>query len=244
MQFRQFMKNIANGLVYPFGARFVGAHWGPRGFRATLLRLKAAGFRPATIIDIGASDGKWSRECFEVFPSANYALFDALQENQPALEQISAAHQNVAFWIGALGSDFGKSTLQVHGDQSSLFASDSFPGQPRLVETRPLDSFIETMKFKPPLLIKADVQGYELEVSRGAKDCLTMAEVVLLEVSFLRVYKGSPLAHDVVSHLEVLGFRLYDICTYVQRPFDGVLAHSDLLFIKKQSSLVGSENWR
>ena len=237
------IRAIAEGLARPFGVRIVSAQWGPRGFSTALLRLKQRGFRPGTIVDIGASNGTWSRECLEIFPDARYALFDALRENAAALNEFAAAHKNAAYWIGTLGSRAAQSILRVHGDQSSIYSSSSFPGRPRPVEMRPLDSFIREMDFRSPLLIKADVQGYEIEIIRGASDCLAMTEVLLLEVSFIRVYEDCPLAHEVVAEIGKAGFRLHDICSYVQRPADGVLAHGDLMFIREGSSLIGSENW-
>ena len=37
------------------------------------------------------------------------------------------------------------------------------------MQLRTLDSFIDTSCLQPPMLLKADVQGYELEVLKGGK---------------------------------------------------------------------------
>ena len=67
-------KNLSNRIASLFGVRVVNRIWGPRGFAATFEGAKSRGFSPATIIDIGASNGCWSLECQKVYPDADYFL--------------------------------------------------------------------------------------------------------------------------------------------------------------------------
>jgi hypothetical protein len=94
-----------------------------------------------------------------------------------------------------------------------------------------------------PDLIKADVQGFELEVLAGAGACLEKAQLLLLEVSYRRIYRNLPLAHEVIAFAGRAGFRIYDICTYAGRPSDGELTQSDLLFAREGSPLFANEAW-
>jgi hypothetical protein len=80
-----------------------------------------------------------------------------------------------------------------------------------------------------------DIQGSELEALKGADQCLQTAEALLLEVSFRRIYVGAPLAEDVIGYCASKGYRIYDICSYDQRPGDGALFQADLLFMRKSS---------
>jgi hypothetical protein len=70
-----------------------------------------------------------------------------------------------------------------------------------------------------------------------------MTEMVLVEVSFRKVYANSPLAHEVIAQLGSLGFRIYDVCSYVQRPRDGELVHADIVLVHLSSDLFRSETW-
>jgi hypothetical protein len=88
------------------------------------------------------------------------------------------------------------------------------------------------------------VQGYELEVLRGATRCLEATEMLILEVSFRRVYKDSALAHEIIAYVADRGFRIYDVCSYVQRPSDLDLIHSDLVFVSESSSLFSYQGWK
>lgn len=49
-----------------------------------------------------------------------------------------------------------------------------------------LDSVVAERKMSGPILLKEEVQGFELEVLRGANETLRNTEVILLEVSTLR----------------------------------------------------------
>ena len=54
----------------------------------------------------------------------------------------------------------------------------------------------------------ADVQGFELEVLKGAEKCLKSTQLFLLEVSYLSIYEEIPLAHEVMSYAGSKGFRI------------------------------------
>jgi hypothetical protein len=66
---------------------------------------------------------------------------------------------------------------------------------------RTLDSFLGQPALHAPDLIKADVQGFELEVLRGATKCLETAKLLLLEVSYRRIYENLTLAHEVIGYV-------------------------------------------
>ena len=239
---RAWIRRSTNALLRPLGLRVVSASWGPRGPLDALRRARAQGVVPRQIVDVGASDGTWTRECLEIFPESQYLLIDPLPANAAALAAM--AGPRVRVWQGALGSAPGTLELHEHGDQSSFLASDSFAARgAERVEVRPLDSFLGGELPEPPDLIKADVQGFELEVLRGAKRCLESAHLLLLEVSYRRIYRDLPLAHEVIAFAGGAGFRIYDVCTYSGRPSDGELTQSDILFAREGSPLFANERW-
>lgn len=239
------MRRLIQALLRPFHLRLVNLHWGPRGPWAVLERVRQRGLPVRQIVDVGASDGVWTRDCLRIFAEARYLLVDPLPGNAAALAAMQAAHSNVRYWQGGLGRAAGRLNILQHGDQSSFLPSDSFPAnQKTTVEIRTLDSFLGTPDLpSAPDLIKADVQGYELEVLAGASRCLESAQLVLLEVSYRRIYRGAPLAHEVIAEMGRRGFRIYDIATYAQRPGDGELAQSDVFFAPEGSPLFQREDW-
>ena len=56
------------------------------------------------------------------------------------------------------------------------------------------------------MLLKLDVQGGELAVLEGGPRTLEHVQAVLVEVSFVELYTGQPLADKVFDRLRTLGF--------------------------------------
>ena len=80
-----------------------------------------------------------------------------------------------------------------------------------------------------PALLKIDVQGYELEVLRGAERLLQTIGTVLVECSFQEFYAGQAGADEVIRFLQQRGFRLAGgTAPTVDR--HGVLLQVDLIF--------------
>lgn len=240
---KDFLKKIINASCCKFGIRVVNAEWGPRGFGASLQKVKECGIQPGQIIDVGAARGEWTKECLQIFPNAQYFLIDPIEKNAISLKSLQAAHPNIKSWCGALGSQESILQLYTHGDQSSFLKSTTWPGKLKTIEVRMLDSFLDTGIIQPPEFIKVDTQGFELEVLKGAKKCLNSVQLLLLEVSYRYLYEKMPLAHEIIAFIANFGFRIYDICSYVQRPCDGLLVQSDILFAKNGSLLFQHEEW-
>jgi FkbM family methyltransferase len=186
------------------------------------------------VVDVGAARGEWTIDCQRLFPEATYVLIEPLPDHVAGLTAISSRLPRVRVWSGAVGATEGKATIRTHGDQSSmLVANDAqFRGTDLEVPLRTLDSLVTTGELRRPDLVKLDVQGYELEVLRGANSVLEHAQVLLVELSFRRLYAGQPLAHEVIAFLGQRGFRIADVCTYSQRARDAALLQSDVLFVK------------
>ena len=54
-----------------------------------LARCKARGLNVNAVIDVGASDGSWTKDCLEYFPDANYLLIEAQPCRVRALPAVS-----------------------------------------------------------------------------------------------------------------------------------------------------------
>ena len=166
---KQLLRPMFNSLLYLAGVKLVNKRWGPCGHLATLKKIYQQQVVPKRIIDIGASDGKWTREIRQMFPNAEFLLIDPLSENVDALDRCSEELSGVSYWSGALGAKPGTQTIHVHGDQTSFFQSQHLSKRAvaREVEVQSLDDLVEARNFGPPDFIKADVQGSELEVLKG-----------------------------------------------------------------------------
>ena len=77
----------------------------------------------------------------------------------------------------------------------------------------------------------------------GAGHTLEFTTIILVEVSTQRIYEGNPLAQEVIAFLGGLGFCIYDIDSYVQRPYDRTLTQMDLVFVREASPLMDHVGW-
>ena len=210
-----------------------------------LYHLSNNGFFPKTICDAGASDGIWSRRCMEVFPEACYFCVDPLVENEAALTNLSAQHENLDYWIGCLGAEEGTVTLNADGDGSSVLTghANNLYGDQRTVRMETLDSLVLKNICPAPELLKIDVQGYELEVLKGAANTLKTTQAIVMEVSFFPFQTNMPVFHDVVGQVAEHGFAVADILSLSQRPLDNLSGQCDLLFMRFDHPLRQDNRW-
>lgn len=210
--------------------------------RATLAgglrQARGVGWTPATCVDVGAAFGHFTREVAAIFPGADYLLVEPLVEYRPFLEAVTARLPRARYAPVAAAARPGEATLNVHADLvgSSLLRETegaATDGVARTVPARPLDDLCRAHDLRGPYLLKADVQGAELEVLEGAQAVLGDADYVLLEVSFFRFFVGGPDVADVVAFMRARGFVAYDVFHPMYRPLDGALSQLDLAFVKE-----------
>jgi FkbM family methyltransferase len=204
--------------------------------RNALMRLKSLGFTPAAVYDIGAYRGGWTRLAAEVFPDAQFVLFEANRDH--AGELAASGRRHVIAALGA--SDGGTRAFHVPraGDVTgaSLYIENTahYAGrnlQVRAVEAMRLDTAVAREQLPAADLIKIDVQGAELEVLAGAAETLRSATALIVEVSFVDYNKGGPLAAQVIAAVDRLGFNCADLCE-VHRSVQNFVLQLDLLFVR------------
>jgi FkbM family methyltransferase len=203
--------------------------------------LKAKGFNPFSIVDVGAAQGGWTTQMLEIFPGAKYLMIDPLKENESALKVVAKKKSNVNYWLGAVGRTSGELEMHVHGEQTSMYASE-WGGGTRRVPMNTLDALVKEMPGGCVDGLKLDVQGAELEVLAGASEMLKRCKVVQVEVSFRRVYEKAPLAHEIIKFFAERGFRIFDIASVIKRGNDRGLLQADLFFVA-DDQLFKPETW-
>lgn len=210
----------------------------------SLRRLKQLGFNPATILDIGAYKGDWTAAAHTLFPDARILMIEGQRGLEPELAKTKDRIPGADYRIALLGSRAEEVTFNIYDTASSVLTETNDTGaRPETRTLELLDEVVPATGFLRFDMIKLDTQGYELEILRGGATVLSTAEAVLLEVSFLDIYQGCPLVHDVLAFMHERGFAVYDICSLMHRPYDGALFQSDLLFLKRDSPYRASKRW-
>jgi FkbM family methyltransferase len=203
------------------------------------LRVAAhVGFSPATILDVGAARGDWTRTAALVWPKARFVLVDPLEENRAALAHVVREVGNAAFQMAAVGREAGSVVIHVHPDLdgSSLYEEreQAVKGTSRPVAATTVDHIVRERDLAGPYFLKADVQGAELAVVEGAAATLAATEFIVLEVSFFDFFLGAaPQLEDLVAAMGARGFVAWDIFGMGYRPIDGALAQVDMAFVRR-----------
>jgi FkbM family methyltransferase len=171
------------------------------------------------VIDVGANVGKFSRAALGTWPNAVVIAFEALPT---AVEQLRAAPElagRVEIHDVALGASDGR--LDFYPHEYSLSSSPlpvpteiqerySWARESEAIEVpvRRLDSVLDGRDLAEPVLMKLDVQGFELEVIAGAAETLRRTAAVVIEQSFDSVYQNQPLFDEAHRRLSDGGWRL------------------------------------
>lgn len=210
--------------------------------------LKKLGFQPRTILDVGAFKGEWTKRVKEIYPDASFLLVEAQPERAEEISTLVKDSPNLYFENSLVGAKSDDEVIfNVLKTGSSVFKQlhkTKTPGKTVTLTTKTLDTLVERNGLKGGYFIKLDVQGYELEVLKGAASVLKETEVVLMEASLLNYNEGAPLLHEVIAFMRDLKFLPFDICEMQRKSEDGVLNQIDIIFIHKDSRLRESVNFK
>jgi FkbM family methyltransferase len=107
------------------------------------------------------------------------------------------------------------------------------------VEVVPLDDYFQQ---DVAYILKLDVQGFELEVLKGASRVLQNTVAIDLEVEFQELYENQPLFGEICSFLHKQGFQFEDFSRLVHWPRQGgsspgMLVFGQALFVRDASRM-------
>lgn len=199
-----------------------------------LCHLRAQGFIPATVIDVGIQAG--TPELYSLFPESLHVLIEPVAEQEPVMKQICESLPHAVYVLAAAAARTGSCNLRVsHNAMYSNLTSAEDLGDSqssvRMVPTVALDDLVEKRQFPGPILLKIDVDGQEVDVIKGATQILRdKVEYVIVEATLFDQI------NDVIQSMLSNDFALYDILEPLYRPLDGALWQVDLAFVRKSGA--------
>lgn len=198
-----------------------------------------------TVIDVGAHKGEFASGIRGVLRDCTIHSFEPQQDAFEALARRMAGCSNVHLYHTALGSTPGTATFHRNAftKASSLLPMSDLhrqafgwtdAGAPIQVPVDTLDNALENaLDAGSPgaVLLKLDVQGFELEVLRGATRTLPAIDHVLVETSVGgTLYEGEATFDDVYRLLTDSGFRFAGIWDQMRDPRNDSPLQVDALF--------------
>ena len=212
---------------------------------ACLARLKRCGFRPTVAIDVGAYSGEWTRSLLRLFPGTRVLMIEPQETMRPQLSLLASSCPGLELAATLLGPHSAGSVGFFESATASSVLQDENHHEPpsTFLPMTTLDAIVGKKRFPAPDLIKLDVQGYEIEILKGAGHSLNSVEVVQMEVNLIPIYQGAPLAHEAIQFMAGRGFQVYDIGAFFRRPFDNALWQMDVFFARSSSALLASKRW-
>lgn len=211
-----------------------------------LERFAAAGFQPTQIFDVGAFQGEFAQCCLGIWPNAKVACFEALEHKVLQLQQLASRNSAIQVFPGLLGAETHEQVPLHQAETASSVLVEQIPQNFTVTLHRmwTVDQIVqEHFDGHSPDFLKLDVQGYELEVLKGAEKSLPKMQVILAEVNLLDIHQNVPLLAQVIAWLNERDWVAYDICGLTRRPLDQTLWQADFIFVPRNSPLRSDKRW-
>lgn len=189
------------------------------------------------IYDIGSCVLHWTNEAKQMWPNAQFYLFEAMEEVKFLYDE--TPHK---YHLGVLSDENGRlvefnQNLEHPGGNSyysenpelSPMANELWKDENKILrQTITLDTVVQTKQYPWPDLIKMDVQGAELDILKGASSCLKHAKALILELQHKDYNINAPKKDEVIRWLNENGWKCEGMFCGSDLGVDG-----DYFFVRK-----------
>jgi len=192
------------------------------------------------VVDIGANRGQFTLAVRRWAPNAMVIAFEPIAEAAAKFRKVFLGDSKVTIYQVAIGPEAGEANINIAAkDDSSSFLPISsiqeklFPGTYKIrtetVKIGRLNDYITADAIVDPSMLKLDVQGYELAALRGCEKLLSRFFYLYVECSFIELYSGQALVHEIVHWLGERGWCLSGIYNLIY-DCKGKSVQADFLF--------------
>ncbi|NVL90282.1 MAG: FkbM family methyltransferase [Desulfobacterales bacterium] len=229
---KHFAGRLANTVLHSIGCEVI-KHSASVSWRSTFARIRGRRIEIQTVIDVGASDGRWSKTLMLFYPYAFYFLIEANQVHESKLKRFKKKHENVDYILAAAGDTVGEVYFDA-SDAAGGLASHKPMNSDNMIKVAvvTVDTQVKQQNLTGPYLLKLDTHGFEVPIFEGATATLKETSIIVVEAYNFVLSEGSLRFHEMCLFLEEKGFRPLGLCNPMFRPKDGLLWQMDLIFAR------------
>ncbi|UHA73153.1 FkbM family methyltransferase [Paenibacillus sp. 481] len=200
------------------------------------------------VLDVGANIGQYALGLRNYGYEGMIVSFEPLENEFKQLHSTAQADEKWVCYNTALGNADTITELNVAGNS---YSSSVLPMLKLHVDHAPESAYIGTQKahmcrldtLRDQLLgnwhsiyMKVDVQGYELEVIKGALRTLPMIKFIELELSLHPLYQGQPLFLEMRDYMHSLGYEFIYSEEGFKSSDSSEILQIDGIFVQRQLS--------
>lgn len=242
---KRLIKHLINSLGYDLKKYQPAPSTNFHSSRANSLMRFVTEFSVNCLLDIGANVGQYAAAFRDLGFQGNIVSFEPLDGPFSILKKRA---ENDGKWNVenvAVGNDDGEVVIHVAGnsESSSLLPMlslhlDAYP--PSAYESEQITKLVRLDSVCPEIVsgadrlaMKLDVQGYELQALKGARDLLKQVYVIDIELSLDSLYEGQPSFIEIIEFLESEGFTAVSFENGFIDPRNGHALQVDAVFLRK-----------
>ena len=165
-----------------------------------------------TIIDVGSNKGQFLLLTEYFFKCKKIYSFEPIKKFYIIQKKFFKYRNNISFYNFALGKKKSKKIFYItkRKDSSSFLKinekikknKDYKIIKKQIIQIQTLDEIMAKKKLEDPVLLKIDVQGYELEVLKGGVKTLKKTKYIIIEISDYEIYKNQSLSYEIIKFLK------------------------------------------
>jgi FkbM family methyltransferase len=180
------------------------------------------------VFDIGANTGEFALIARAAFPMAKIFSFEPLDTEFNTLNEVMKKDPLFESFKIALGETDGTAVMHVSEfSPSSSFVFKSANSSPQSMEIKTLDHYEYLIRFSDTVIIKMDVEGYELSILKGAEKVLAKSDWLYIEC---RIGNGEGAAFADIYSLMISRGWVYEGAYDSAFSKDGRLMYFDAFF--------------
>jgi FkbM family methyltransferase len=202
--------------------------------------------RVDTVLDVGANEGQYARLLRELGFRGRIISFEPLTTAHQCLQRsamkdplwtiaprMAVGNQEGEIRLNVCSNSTASSVLGMLGALERAAPELTYVGSDVAPISRLDRAAAEFLGESRYVLLKADVQGYELEVLRGAAGLLPKIVGAQLELSLVPLYQGQALFWELMDFMRTKGFGVWGIIPGLVDDSSGRLLQTDVIFFRE-----------